>query len=152
MALTQPGFFARLFRTAPARAYKDAVIANAEAQRQAARDVSAIKLLLKGELEPRCERARNSLHIALRTAQSRQREWDDSTELLRRARMRFPTIIAPATLERCKLAACGMNRRWRACARACSPRPWPCMKPGWRKWRRRAGPALAATCWPYRNC
>lgn len=99
VALTQPGFFARLFRTAPARAYKDAVIANAEAQRQAARDVSAIKLLLKGELEPRCERARNSLHIALRTAQSRQREWDDSTELLRRARMRFPTIIAPATLD-----------------------------------------------------
>ncbi|MEG2961526.1 MAG: AAA domain-containing protein, partial [Janthinobacterium sp.] len=39
------------------------------------------------------------LHIALRTAQSRQREWDDSTELLRRARMRFPTIIAPATLD-----------------------------------------------------
>ncbi|MEG1329434.1 MAG: hypothetical protein RSD99_31305, partial [Janthinobacterium sp.] len=99
VALTQPGFFARLFRTAPARAYKDAVVANAEAQRQAARDVSAIKLLLKGELEPRCERARNSLHIALRTAQSRQREWDDSTELLRRARMRFPTIAAPASLD-----------------------------------------------------
>ena len=99
VALTQPGFFARLFRTAPARAYRDAVVANAEAQRQAARDVSAIKLLLKGELEPRCERARNSLHIALRTAQSRQREWDDSTELLRRARLRFPTILAPESLE-----------------------------------------------------
>ena len=99
VALTEPGFFAKLFRTAPARAFKDAVLANAEAQRQTARDISAIKLLLKGELEPRCERARNSLHFALRGAQSREREWDDSTEMLRRARLRFPTIGSPASLE-----------------------------------------------------
>ncbi|WP_300757893.1 AAA domain-containing protein [Janthinobacterium sp.] len=99
VSLTEPGFFARLFRTATARTYQNAVVDNAEAQRQAAKDVSNIKLLLKGELEPRCERARLSLHVALRTAQSRQREWDDSTEMLRRARLRFHRLIAPAALE-----------------------------------------------------
>ena len=112
VALTEPGFFARLFRTAPARAFKEAVLANAEAQRQAARDISAIKLLLKGELEPRGERARNSLHFALRGAQSRAREWEDSTEMLRRAKLRFPTIASPATLEELDGDALQINGLW----------------------------------------
>ncbi|WP_226929570.1 DEAD/DEAH box helicase [Janthinobacterium aquaticum] len=112
VGLTQPGFFARLFRTAKARAYQAAVQANAEAQRQTARDISAVKLLLKGELEPRCERGRNGLHDALRIAQSRSREWEDNTEMLRRARLRFTTLVAPDSLEELDSEKLQINGLW----------------------------------------
>ncbi len=90
-----PGFFARLLRTAAARAHQAEVAANADAQRGAGRAIAAAKTALAGALATQGAHAAEAVAGARKALAALQRDWDAAQARLAACRARFADL-APA--------------------------------------------------------